>query len=102
MPLRANQLPGGEQPDVLDTLAAAYAEAGRFPEALATAPKPWTWPIDKTTTLWWVSYGLGSHCTKRESPIIKHHRLPHPFGRHLDLWRLMAPSACSAHPAVPQ
>ena len=36
---RANQLSGGRQPDVLDTLAAAYAEAGRFPEALATARK---------------------------------------------------------------
>ena len=28
-----------QRPDVLDTLAAAYAEAGRFPEALATARK---------------------------------------------------------------
>jgi tetratricopeptide (TPR) repeat protein len=34
---RANKLGGGRQPDVLDTLAAAYAEAGRFPEAVATA-----------------------------------------------------------------
>ena len=34
---QAAQLPGGEAPDVLDTLAAAYAEAGRFPEAVATA-----------------------------------------------------------------
>jgi tetratricopeptide (TPR) repeat protein len=34
---RANQLYGGKKPDVLDTLAAAYAEAGRFPEAIATA-----------------------------------------------------------------
>ena len=30
---------GGRRPDVLNTLAAAYAEAGRFPEALATARK---------------------------------------------------------------
>ena len=36
---QANQLCGGKRPDVLDTLAAAYAEAGRFPEALATARK---------------------------------------------------------------
>ena len=36
---RANQLCGGKRPDVLNTLAAAYAEAGRFPEALATAHK---------------------------------------------------------------
>ena len=30
---RANQLTGGENPNLLDTLAAAYAEAGRFDEA---------------------------------------------------------------------
>jgi Flp pilus assembly protein TadD len=35
--LQANKLSGGKQPDILDTLAAAYAEAGRFPEALAAA-----------------------------------------------------------------
>ena len=34
---RADRFCDGERPDVLDTLAAAYAEAGRFPEALATA-----------------------------------------------------------------
>ena len=33
----ANQLCGEKRPDVLDVLAAAYAEAGRFPEALGTA-----------------------------------------------------------------
>lgn len=33
---RAAQLAGGEQPVVLDTLAAAYAEAGRFDEAVQT------------------------------------------------------------------
>ena len=36
---RAEQLCGGRRPDVLDVLAAAYAEAGRFPEAVATASK---------------------------------------------------------------
>ena len=36
---RADQLCGGKRADVLDVLAAAYAEAGRFPEALATARK---------------------------------------------------------------
>ncbi len=36
---RANRLCGGRRPDVLNTLAAAYAEAGRFPEALTTARK---------------------------------------------------------------
>ncbi len=34
---RAVQLPGGQGPETLDTLAAAYAEAGRFPEAVETA-----------------------------------------------------------------
>jgi tetratricopeptide (TPR) repeat protein len=36
---RANELCAGRQPAVLDTLAAAYAEAGRFPEAVATVRK---------------------------------------------------------------
>lgn len=34
---RAVGLPGGEKPEILDTLAAAYAEAGRFSSALKTA-----------------------------------------------------------------
>jgi Flp pilus assembly protein TadD len=34
---RADQLCGGKRADILDCLAAAYAEGGRFPEALATA-----------------------------------------------------------------
>jgi len=34
---RAAQLTGGRRPEILDTLAAAYAEAGRFTEAVATA-----------------------------------------------------------------
>ena len=34
---QANRLCGGKQPEILDTLAAAYAETGWFPEALATA-----------------------------------------------------------------
>jgi protein O-mannosyl-transferase len=33
----AEQLSDGKHPEVLDTLAAAYAEAGRFPEAIETA-----------------------------------------------------------------
>jgi tetratricopeptide (TPR) repeat protein len=36
---RANQLAGGENPIVLCTLAAACAEAGRFPEAVAAAQR---------------------------------------------------------------
>ena len=34
---QANALTGGENPIILHTLAAAYAEAGRFPEAMETA-----------------------------------------------------------------
>jgi hypothetical protein len=36
---RACQLTGGNQPALLVTLAAAYAEASRFPDALAAAQK---------------------------------------------------------------
>jgi tetratricopeptide (TPR) repeat protein len=36
---QAVQLSGGKSPEILDTLAAAYAEAGRFPEAVATAQR---------------------------------------------------------------
>jgi len=36
---QANQLAGGENPIILRTLAAAYAEAGRFPEAVETAKR---------------------------------------------------------------
>jgi tetratricopeptide (TPR) repeat protein len=36
---RAVQLTGSQDPDYLDTLAAAYAEAGRFPDAIAAAHK---------------------------------------------------------------
>ena len=36
---QAVQLSGGGSPEILDTLAAAYAEAGRFPEAVETASR---------------------------------------------------------------
>jgi tetratricopeptide (TPR) repeat protein len=36
---RAIQFLGDARPDILDTLAAAYAEARRFPEAVASAHK---------------------------------------------------------------
>jgi hypothetical protein len=36
---RACQLTGNRQPFLLGTLAAAYAEAGRFPDAVATAQR---------------------------------------------------------------
>ena len=36
---RANQFAGGENPVILRTLAAAFAESGRFPEAVETAQR---------------------------------------------------------------
>jgi tetratricopeptide (TPR) repeat protein len=39
MARQAEALSGGESPQVLDTLAAAYAEAGRYGEAVATAKR---------------------------------------------------------------
>ena len=36
---QASRLSGGGRPDMMDTLAAAYAEAGQFPEALVSARK---------------------------------------------------------------
>jgi tetratricopeptide (TPR) repeat protein len=44
--LQADQLSGGKDPLILGTLAAAYAEAGRFPEAVATAKRA----LDSATT----------------------------------------------------
>jgi tetratricopeptide (TPR) repeat protein len=35
--LRANRLSGGQDPDILGTLAVAYADVGEFPDAIATA-----------------------------------------------------------------
>ncbi len=81
---RADQLSGGGQPELLDTLAAAQAEAGRFPEAAATAPKPWNLLGNRTSGRWRIPCGPGSHCTKRESPITNRHRLRHPPCRNRD------------------
>jgi tetratricopeptide (TPR) repeat protein len=37
--LRANELTGGQSPGILGTLAAAYAESGKFADAIATAQR---------------------------------------------------------------
>jgi tetratricopeptide (TPR) repeat protein len=37
--LEAERLAGGESPQLLDTLAAAYAEAGRYADAIETAKR---------------------------------------------------------------
>jgi tetratricopeptide (TPR) repeat protein len=39
MAQQANRLSGGQNPVMLKTLAAAYAEAGRFPEAVTAAQR---------------------------------------------------------------
>ena len=79
---RAVELSGGSEPMFLDTVAAAYAEAGRFPEALRTArqagrPRGGT----KTKVRWLHRSKAESGFTKPTRPIAKHrprqkHRLP--------------------------
>jgi protein O-mannosyl-transferase len=46
----ANQLSGGGDPEIISTLAAAYAEAGRFPEAVTTAQQALRLAINQTST----------------------------------------------------
>ena len=43
---RAARLSGGREPEILDTLAAAYAEAGRFPEAIETTRRAVTLALE--------------------------------------------------------
>jgi Flp pilus assembly protein TadD len=45
--LQAAKLPGGDNPSVLGTLAAAYAEAGQFDQAVAAAQKAQAWAAQK-------------------------------------------------------
>ncbi len=47
---QAVQLSGGETPEILDTLAAAYSEAGRFSEAVATANRAFNLSVLKNNT----------------------------------------------------
>ena len=49
---RAVKLSDGRQPESLDTLAAAYAEAGRFPEAVQTRARRSTLPRGSITRRW--------------------------------------------------
>jgi len=46
----ANQLSGGGDPEITGTLAAAYAEAGRFPDAMTTAQKALALATAQTNT----------------------------------------------------
>jgi len=47
---QAEQLSGGKDPAILATLAAAYAEAGRFPDALTTVQKALALATAQTNT----------------------------------------------------
>jgi tetratricopeptide (TPR) repeat protein len=47
----ARQLAGQDQPNILDTLAAAYAEAGRFGEAVETLQRALTLPAARNNQL---------------------------------------------------
>ncbi len=49
---RTARLSDRREPAVLGTLAAAYAEAGRFPEAVETAPRPCNWPPNRASSRW--------------------------------------------------
>ncbi len=68
---RAASVSGGKKPEILDALAAANAEAGRFPEAIATARRARAWPSNKTIGPWPAPCGRGSHATRPESPFIR-------------------------------
>ena len=59
---RALKLSGGNEPAILGTLAAAYAEAGRFPEAAATAQSPRTCYATEQA-------GLGGHLAGPDRPV---------------------------------
>jgi Flp pilus assembly protein TadD len=47
---KANELSKGQDPRILRTLAAAYAETGRFPEAVLTAKQALTLAVAKSNT----------------------------------------------------
>ena len=47
---KAERLSGGRNPSILGTLAAAYAESGRFPEAVTTAQRALALAIAQTNT----------------------------------------------------
>jgi tetratricopeptide (TPR) repeat protein len=55
MAQQANQLSSGQNPAVLGTLAAAYAEVGHFPQAIATAQKALQLAVSQTNAAWLVN-----------------------------------------------
>ncbi len=75
---RANRLCAGRRADVLDTLAAACAESGRFPEALAAAQKALELATQANDRALADALRPGSPSTRRASPTIRRWRLPRP------------------------
>ena len=63
----AMQLCSGRRADVFDALAAAYAEAGRFPEALAAARKALELAVHRTHPPWLMPCEAGLPYTKPAS-----------------------------------
>ena len=65
----AVRLSGGEAPEALATLAAAYAEAGRFADAAPRHATPWNSPRNAADGTWRTVCGVSLRDTKRASPI---------------------------------
>ncbi len=78
---RAVQLSDGREAAVLGTLAAAYAEAGRFSEAVQTGARPWTSPRNRTTSHWQNRSGRKFRSMKREHRSAKFNNLLLPAQR---------------------
>ena len=85
---RANRRCDGKRPDVLDTLAAAYAEIGWFPEAVAAEGKA----LELATQQLAISDGrLAGEwpCTKLEGHFVSRNRLPRRLNVNRDPWQLL-------------
>ncbi len=75
---RAARLSDARESVILGTLAAAYAEAGRFPEAVETAQKPCNWPPNRASSRWQNPSRPRFRFTKRALPFARcnQHRRP--------------------------
>ena len=62
--MRADQLSGGQNPVVIGTLAAGYAEAGRFSDAIAAGSAPARRPWPRPTACWRSCWRSGWASTK--------------------------------------
>ncbi len=69
-----NRLSGEKDPLYLDTLAAAYAEAGQFPEPWKPPSAPWPWPWRNPMPMS-KRFVPGSSSTRRASRTMSQHRL---------------------------